>query len=96
MDQNITLKIAGKEYPLKATTPEMEKYMRLAAEAINKKLALYDAKFPGKDLTDKLVFAALNESVGRISAQYRYAALEEQQKQLLGLTSGYLESIEKK
>ena len=39
MEQSITLKIAGKDYPLKATSPEMEQLMRLAAETINQKLA---------------------------------------------------------
>ena len=32
--QSITLKIAGKEYPLKARNPEAEQLMRLAAEDI--------------------------------------------------------------
>ena len=50
MDQSITLKIAGKDYPLKAATPEMEQIMRIAADAINKRLAQYDAKFPDKDM----------------------------------------------
>ena len=84
MDQSITLTIAGKVYPLKAATPEMEQAMRIAAEAIGKRLAQYDAKYPDKDLTDKLVFVALNESVNRIAAQRKFAALEDGEKKLLG------------
>ncbi|MBQ3985082.1 MAG: cell division protein ZapA, partial [Bacteroidales bacterium] len=38
-DQSINIKIAGKTYPLKASSPEMEQYMRLASDAINQKLA---------------------------------------------------------
>ncbi|MBR4134702.1 MAG: cell division protein ZapA, partial [Bacteroidales bacterium] len=41
MEQSITIKIAGKDYPLKATSPEMEQLMRLAADSINQKLAAY-------------------------------------------------------
>ena len=43
MGQNIKIKIAGNEYPLVASSPEMERMMRLAADAINQKLAAYDA-----------------------------------------------------
>ena len=39
MGQNIKIKIAGNEYPLVASSPEMERMMRLAADAINQKLA---------------------------------------------------------
>ena len=96
MDQSITLKIAGKEYPLKAATPEMEQMMRLAAEAINKRLAQYDAKFPEKETLDKLVFVTLNETVNRIALQRKLAAREEGEKKLLDEISGYLDSIDRK
>lgn len=95
MDQSITLKIAGREYPLKASSPEMEQLMRLAAESINSKLAVYDSRFPGKDLVDKFAFVCLNEAVARLSTQRKYALKEEQERQLLEQTKAYLESIEK-
>ena len=96
MDQSITLKIAGKEYPLKAATPEMEQMMRIAAEAIGKRLAQYDAKFPEKELIDKLVFVTLNETVNRIAVQRKLAAQEEGEKKLLDEISSYLDSIDRK
>ncbi|MBQ6045555.1 MAG: cell division protein ZapA [Bacteroidales bacterium] len=96
MEQSITLKIAGKDYPLKATSPEMEQLMRLAAESINQKLAAYDARFPDKTLVDKLSFVALNETVNRMSSQKRLASLSEEARTLLSQTSAYLDSIDKK
>ena len=96
MDQSITLKIAGKDYPLKAATPEMEQMMRIAAEAIGKRLAQYDAKFPEKDLVDKLVFVTLNETVNRIAMQRKLAAQEDAEKKLLDEILGYLDSIDRK
>ena len=96
MDQSITLKIAGKDYPLKAATPEMEQMMRIAAEAIGKRLAQYDAKFPEKDLVDKLVFVTLNETVNRIAVQRKLAAQEDAQKKLLDEITSYLDSIDRK
>ena len=96
MDQSITLKIAGREYPLKASSPEMERYMRIAAESINSKLAVYDSKFPGKELLDKLVFVTLNETVGRIAAQSKLTARDDEEKKLLEEIESYLDSIDKK
>ncbi len=96
MDQSITLKIAGKDYPLKAASPDMEQVMRIAAEAINKRLAQYDAKFPDKDVLDKLVFVTLNETISRIATQRKLAAREEGEKKLLDEMTSYLDSIEKK
>lgn len=95
MDRSITIKVAGKEYPLKATSPEMEQLMRIAAEAINQKLQAYDSKFPGKDQMDKLVFVTLNEAIARISFQKKLAALEESENQFLAETQAYLDNIGK-
>ena len=96
MEQSITIKIAGKDYPLKANSPEMEQLMRLAAESINQKLAAYDAKFPDKTLVDKLSFVALNETVSRMSYQKRLASAGDEAKALLSRTDAYLDSIDKK
>ena len=96
MEQSITIKIAGKDYPLKATSPEMEQLMRLAADSINQKLAAYDAKFPDKTLVDKLSFVALNETVSRMSFQKRLSSVSEEAKRMLSQTSSYLDNIDKK
>ena len=96
MDQSITLKIAGKDYALKAASPEMEQMMRIAAEAINKRLAQYDAKFPEKEMLDKLVFVTLNETINRIAVQRKLTAREEGEKKLLDEMTSYLDSIDRK
>ena len=93
-DQSINIKIAGKTYPLKASSPEMEQYMRLASDAINQKLAAYDAKFVGRELVDKLAFVTLNEAISRISLQKKLSSLEEQVKKLSAQTSDYLKDID--
>lgn len=96
MEQSITLKIAGKEYPFKATSPEMEQLMRMAAETINQRLSDYDAKFPDKTLADKLAFVALNETVSRFSCQKKISALGEEVKGLIRETDKYLDTLDKK
>ena len=54
MAQSIKIKIAGTEYPLMANTPEMEQFIRLAAEEINAMLGKYDARFPTSPLWTSL------------------------------------------
>lgn len=94
--QNVTLKIAGKEYLLKAASPEMEQMMRIAADTINQKLAAYDAKFPDQTLIDKISFVTLNETIGRLAAQKKYSALESEIEKLQRETDSYFVNIEKK
>lgn len=93
--QNITLKIAGKEFALRASSPEMEQAMRLSAEQINASLAKYDQKFPGKPLDDKLIFVCLNETVGKILMQNKLSALSVEVTALKNDTDAYLKGIEK-
>lgn len=89
--QSITLKIAGKEYPLRVQSPEMEQLMRLAAENINAMLAKYDEKFPDKTLVDKLAFVTLNEAVGKLSLQRKVAAMNDESARLGQELGAYLE-----
>jgi cell division protein ZapA (FtsZ GTPase activity inhibitor) len=96
MGQSVVIKIAGKEFPLKAASPEMEQMMRIAAEQINQKLADYSARFPDKTLADKLAFVALNEAVTKISFMRRMEALDKEVKDMTGETDKYLKSIEGK
>lgn len=96
MEQSITIKIAGKDYPLKVTSPEMEQLMRIAAEAINQRLAAYEAKFPDKTLVDKLAFVTLSETVSRLSYQKKMTAISEEVKRMQDQTDSYLNNIDKK
>ena len=95
MGQNIKIKIAGNEYPLIASSPEMERMMRLAAEAINQKLTAYDAKYPNKTLSDKLSFVALNEAVGRLAYQKKLADADTEARHLQEDVESYIRNIEK-
>lgn len=94
MAQSIKIKIAGTEYPLMANTPEMEQFIRLAAEEINAMLGKYDARFPDKPLVDKLAFVTLNETVAKITAQRRLAEVKEEVSSLCADTEAYLKGKE--
>ena len=93
MEQSITIKIAGTDYPLKASSPEMEQLMRIAAETINKKIAAYDARFPERSLADKLSFVALNETVSRLATQRKMEALADEAARLKKDTDDYLSQL---
>lgn len=93
MDQSIKLQIGGREYPLKATSPEMEQVMRLAAEEINQRIDSYNAKYPDRTMLDKLAFVALNETVAKINCQRRLSAAVNEAGELTRLTNDYLSKL---
>lgn len=95
-DQSIKVIIGGRDYPLKAATPEMEQLMRIAAEQINAKLDTYNAKYPDMSMQDKLAFVALQESVSKLSFNRRLISVKEEAESLLMETTDYLEAIEKR
>lgn len=94
MAQSIKLKIAGKEYSLVAKDSEMEHYMRCAASDINSMLDAYDKKFPDKPEIDKLVFVALNQTVGKLNALHRLEVVNSQELKLEKDLQGYLDKLE--
>lgn len=93
-EQTITLKIAGKDYVLKAKSPEAEQMMRLAAEDINAMLDRYNADYPDKSELDKLAFVTLTQAVGKISAQRAAARLANDLDALDDKLGAYLAGIE--
>ena len=93
MAQNIKLKIAGTEYPMVATSPEMEEAMRTAADEINRKYTSYDAKYPDKTPLDKLIIVTLNETVNRIACQKKMQQLGAEAKALQDDLEDYLANL---
>ena len=96
MAQDITLKVAGKPYRLSAASPEMEQLMRLAAAEVSEMVTKFDARFPDSSPEDKLVFVAIQEAAGKLSAQKKMSRLVEEVEELQGDVTSYLEGITKK
>ena len=94
MEQNITIKIAGKDYALKVTSPEMEQLMRIAAETINEKLMDYDSKYPEKTLADKLALISLTVTVSKLSYYRKLKSVNEEAKRMFDQTNSYLKNNE--
>ena len=93
-EQNITLRIGSRDYPLKVKTPEAEQVMRLAAEDINNMLAHYNANYPDKPDIDKLAFVCLGQAVGKINANRAAARLSKEMSDLDDEIGNYLAGIE--
>ena len=72
----------------------MEYYMRCVASDINVMLDTYDKKFPDKPELDKLVFVALNQTVGKLNALHRLEVLNSQETKLEKDLQGYLDKLE--
>lgn len=96
MDQKISIKIAGRTYNLMATSPEQEEVYRLAAEAINKRLAAYTQKNPDKTIMDLMSLVALNETVIRLDIQKDLEAAESERGQLERDLDRYLQDNQTK
>ena len=82
MDQKISIKIAERTYNLTASSPEREQVIRLAADAINKRLEAFARRSPGKTMGELMTMVALNESVCRIDAQREVDALKSEAERL--------------
>jgi len=95
MAQNITLKIAGKEFPLSSNGEESERLMRLAAEDVGKLLAKYDAKMPDRPLEDRLALVALGEAINKIQALSKLADITAEANSLKSDIASYLNALEK-
>ena len=90
MDQKISIKIAERTFNLTASTPEQEEVIRLAADAINRRLEAFQRKMPGKGLTELLSMVALNEGVCRINIQRETGAWKAEAEQLGKDMANYL------
>ena len=95
MDQKISIKIAERTFNLTASTPEQEEVIRLAADAINRRLETFTRRNPGKNMLELMSMVALNEGVCRINIQRETAAQKAEAEQLGKDMANYLAQMEK-
>ena len=93
--QSINIKIADRSYPLKVNSPEHEEVIRKAADNINKMVAKYQDRFPGKGMIEILSFVALNTCMSNITLNRQIKNLNEEEMQLARELEGYLDNIDK-
>lgn len=94
-DQNIKLKIAGREYCLKASSPEIEETYRKAAQAVNNRISAYRNTFAGKEDIDILSLVALSGCTNEIKLSKMIEDVKKEAEQLKNDLGGYIENIDK-
>ena len=95
MEQSIKIKIADREYPLKVSSPEKEEVIRKAAADLNKKINLYQDKYPTKGMIEILSFVALNVSMTNVVLQKQIDTFNESEGLLAQELRNYLDNIDK-
>ena len=95
MAQSINIKIADRSYPLKVNSPEHEEVIRKAADDINRMVAKYQDRFPGKGMIEILSFVALNTCMSNITLNRQMKELTDGEEMLAKEIEGYLENIDK-
>ena len=95
MSQSISIKIADRTYPLKVNSPEHEEVIRKAADDINRMVAKYQDRFPGKGMIEILSFVALNTCMSNITLNKQLKDVTEAEEMLAKELEGYLENIDK-
>ena len=95
MEQSIKIRIADREYPLKVSSPEKEEVIRKAAADLNKKINLYQDKYPTKGMIEILSFVALNVSMTNVVLQKQIETFNESETVLAQELQSYLENIDK-
>ena len=95
MEQSIKIKIADREYPLKVSSPEKEEVIRKAAADLNKKITLYQEKYPNKGMIEILSFVALNVSMTNVVVQKQIETMKESDESLAKELQGYIDNMDK-
>ena len=95
MEQSIKIKIADREYPLKVSSPEKEEVIRKAAADLNRKISLYQDKYPNKGMIEILSFVALNVSMMNVVLEKQVDSLKKGEENLASELRSYLENIDK-
>ena len=95
MAQDITIKLAGKPYPLTADNPEQEQLIRRSADEINRRIADYQSKNPEGYMVDFMSFAALNLCMSLITLADQMNTRNSEEMMLVKELDGYLKNIDK-
>lgn len=93
MGQKINLEINSKKYELTANSPDEEEIYRRAAASVNSMISYYTERYPGQEMLDILSFAALNESIARLTLLKRIGNVEKEAELLRNQTDTYLGNI---
>ncbi len=94
MIRKINVTILGKQFSLQANSERQERFIRVAAETLNRMAEQYSAKFQQSDTVDVLIFVALNICLKKLNCEEEMKNLQAEADALEREFAGYLENID--
>lgn len=88
--QKISLKIYLRNFETTVSSPEEEQLTRRAASQLNEIITEYNSLYPDRDIIDKLIFIALQQSVKKLFLEKEIAKIDYEQSQMASQISEYL------
>lgn len=96
MTRKINVTILGKQFGLQASSERQERFIRIAAETLNRMVEQCSAKFQLGDNVDILIFVALNICMKKLNVEEEMKNLQAEADALEREFAGYLENIDGK
>ena len=90
---NVTL---GKQFGLQTSSERQERFVRIAADTLNKMVEQCSAQFQQSDTVDVLIFVALNICMKKLNVEEEMKNLQAEADALEREFAGYLENIDGK
>lgn len=96
MMRKINVTILGRQFSLQASSDRQERFIRMAADMLNRMSEQYSSKFQKSDEVEILIFVALNICLKYLNNKEEMQNLQAEADALEREFAGYLENIDGK
>ena len=96
MTRKINVTILGKQFGLHTSSERQERFVRIAADTLNRMVEQCSAQFQQSDTVDVLIFVALNICMKKLNVEEEMKNLQAEADALEREFAGYLENIDGK
>ena len=96
MTRKINVTILGKQFGPQTSSERQERFVRIAADTLNKMVEQCSAQFQQSDTVDVLIFVALNICMKKLNVEEEMKNLQAEADALEREFVGYLENIDGK
>ena len=93
MTRKINVTILGKQFGLQTSSERQERFVRIAADTLNKMVEQCSTQFQQSDTVDVLIFVALNICMKKLNVEEEMKNLQAEADALEREFAGYLENI---
>ena len=96
MTRKINVTILGIQFCLQTSSERQERFVRIAADTLNKMVEQCSTQFQQSDTVDVLIFVALNICMKKLNVEEEMKNLQAEADALEREFAGYLENIDGK